>query len=72
MTAMQHDSEGRRIMARPPTSRDLARLAGVSQATVSRVLTNNPKVNPETRARVLQVLKDANYIPNALARARAG
>ncbi|WP_329483853.1 LacI family transcriptional regulator [Kribbella sp. NBC_01510] len=56
-------------MARPPTSRDLARLAGVSQATVSRVLTNNPKVNPETRARVLQVLKDANYIPNALARA---
>ncbi|MGW6278815.1 LacI family DNA-binding transcriptional regulator [Kribbella sp. NPDC055071] len=56
-------------MARPPTSRDVARLAGVSQATVSRVLTNNPKVNPETRARVLQVLKDANYTPNALARA---
>jgi LacI family transcriptional regulator len=56
-------------MARPPTSRDLARLAGVSQATVSRVLTNNPKVNPQTRARVLQVLKDANYTPNALARA---
>lgn len=54
---------------RPPTSRDLARLAGVSQATVSRVLTNNPKVNAETRARVLQVLKDANYTPNALARA---
>ena len=56
-------------MTRPPTSRDLARLAGVSQATVSRVLTNNPKVNPDTRARVLQVLKDANYTPNALARA---
>ena len=56
-------------MSRPPTSRDLARLAGVSQATVSRVLTNNPKVNAETRARVLQVLKDANYTPNALARA---
>src|SRR3954447_22567373 len=57
------------MMSRPPTSRDLARLAGVSQATVSRVLTNNPKVNAETRARVLQVLKDANYTPNALARA---
>jgi LacI family transcriptional regulator len=56
-------------MSRPPTSRDLARLAGVSQATVSRVLTNNPKVNADTRARVLQVLKDANYTPNALARA---
>jgi LacI family transcriptional regulator len=57
------------MMSRPPTSRDLARLAGVSQATVSRVLTNNPNVNAETRARVLQVLKDANYTPNALARA---
>jgi LacI family transcriptional regulator len=56
-------------MGRQPTSRDLARLAGVSQATVSRVLTNNPKVNAETRARVLQVLKDANFTPNALARA---
>ncbi|MEU4193220.1 LacI family DNA-binding transcriptional regulator [Kribbella sp. NPDC026611] len=56
-------------MTRPPTSRDLARLAGVSQATVSRVLTNNPKVNAATRERVLQVLKDANYTPNALARA---
>ncbi|TCN41153.1 LacI family transcriptional regulator [Kribbella orskensis] len=54
---------------RPPTSRDLARLAGVSQATVSRVLTNSPRVSPDTRARVLQVLKDANYTPNALARA---
>jgi LacI family transcriptional regulator len=57
------------VVSRPPTSRDLARLAGVSQATVSRVLTNNPRVNAETRARVLQVLKEANYTPNALARA---
>lgn len=54
---------------RPPTSRDLARLAGVSQATVSRVLTNSPRVSPDTRARVLAVLKEANYTPNALARA---
>ncbi|TWD81281.1 LacI family transcriptional regulator [Kribbella amoyensis] len=54
---------------RPPTSRDLARLAGVSQATVSRVLTNNPRVSPDTRARVLQVLAETNYTPNALARA---
>jgi LacI family transcriptional regulator len=54
---------------RPPTSRDLERLAGVSQATVSRVLTNSPRVSPDTRARVLAVLKEANYTPNALARA---
>jgi LacI family transcriptional regulator len=57
------------VTGRPPTSRDLARLAGVSQATVSRVLTNSPRVSPDTRARVLQVLKEANYTPNALARA---
>jgi LacI family transcriptional regulator len=54
---------------RIPTSRDLARLAGVSQSTVSRVLTNSPRVNAETRARVLKVLEEANYTPHALARA---
>ncbi len=51
------------------TSRDLARLAGVSQSTVSRVLTNSPRVNAETRAKVLKVLQEMNYTPNALARA---
>lgn len=59
-------------MGRPErvlTSRDLARLAGVSQSTVSRVLTNSPRVNAETRARVLKVLQKMNYTPNALARA---
>ncbi|WP_020577568.1 LacI family DNA-binding transcriptional regulator [Actinopolymorpha alba] len=59
-------------MGSPPrtlTSRDLARLAGVSQSTVSRVLTNSPRVNAETRARVLKVLAESNYTPNAVARA---
>lgn len=51
------------------TSRDLARLAGVSQSTVSRVLTNHPKVSAETRARVMRVLEEQDYSPNALARA---
>jgi LacI family transcriptional regulator len=51
------------------TSRDLARLAGVSQATVSRVLTNHPRVSEVTRARVLKVLEEENFIPNSLARA---
>jgi LacI family transcriptional regulator len=51
------------------TSRDLARLAGVSQSTVSRVLTGNPRVHADTRARVLRVLEEMNYSPNALARA---
>ena len=51
------------------TSKDLARLAGVSQSTVSRVLSNSPRVNAATRARVLKVLRETNYTPNAVARA---
>ncbi len=50
------------------TSHDVARLAGVSQATVSRVLRQNPKVRPETRDRVLRVLAETRYEPNAAAR----
>lgn len=56
--------------ARPAlTSRDLARLAGVSQSTVSRVLTNHPRVKAETRQRVLEVLEEHDYSPNLVARA---
>jgi LacI family transcriptional regulator len=51
------------------TSRDVARGAGVSQATVSRVLQNSTHVRPETRARVLTALKEVGYTPNAHARA---
>jgi LacI family transcriptional regulator len=51
------------------TSHDVARLAQVSQATVSRVLRKDPKVRPETRDRVLRVLAETRYEPNAAARA---
>jgi LacI family transcriptional regulator len=51
------------------TSRDVARVAGVSQATVSRVLQNSVHVRPETRDRVMTALKEVGYIPNAHARA---
>lgn len=53
----------------PLTSHDVARLAGVSQTTVSRVLRDDPKVRPETRARVLRALAETGYQPNAAARA---
>lgn len=49
------------------TSRDIARRAGVSQTTVSRVLNGSEKVRPETRKRVLAALE--GYRPNAQARA---
>lgn len=60
---------GARAQSQPLTSRDLARRAGVSQSTVSRVLAGSPHVRAETRERVLKVLEEANYTPNALARA---
>ena len=47
---------------RRPTSFDIAALAGVSQPTVSRALSGNPAVSPETRARVLAAAKELHYI----------
>lgn len=48
--------------------KDIAREAGVSISTVSYALNDNPKVTPETRAKVLAVAKELNYRPNAAAR----
>jgi LacI family transcriptional regulator len=50
------------------TSTDIARLAGVSQATVSRVLQGLPGVREETRRTVLDVIREQNYHPSAAAR----
>lgn len=47
-----------------PTSRDIADIAGVSQATVSRALRNSPLVRPETRERVQQIARELNYFVN--------
>lgn len=51
------------------TSRDIARMAGVSQSTVSRVLHDHPSIRPETRARVLRVLRETDYSPHKWAQA---
>ena len=51
------------------TSHDVARAAGVSQATVSRVLSGSPNVSPATRDRVLEALRATGYTPNLVARA---
>ena len=48
--------------------RDIARLAGVSPATVSRVINNSAVVKEEKRQRVLEAIKQTGFIPNDLAR----
>lgn len=49
--------------------RDVAKAAGVSTATVSRIINNSPLISPETRDRTLKVMEELNYVPNSLARA---
>ncbi|MFO8069545.1 MAG: catabolite control protein A [Alkalibacterium sp.] len=50
---------------------DVAREAGVSMATVSRVVNGNPNVKPTTRKKVLDVIERLDYRPNAVARGLA-
>ncbi|MFJ3798986.1 LacI family DNA-binding transcriptional regulator [Streptomyces sp. NPDC090088] len=51
-----------------PASTDVARLAGVSQKTVSRVMRGEPHVRPEVREKVLLAAQQLRYRPNAAAR----
>lgn len=54
-----------------PTLVEIAKHAGVSRSTVSRVMNEHPSVDSETRARVLSVAEKLNYSPNAAARSLA-
>lgn len=47
---------------------DIAKLAGVSIATVSRVINEPEVVKPETRKKVQQILEETNFVANAFAR----
>lgn len=58
-----------RARSRAVVMADVARLAGVSQQTVSRVLNESPHVSPNTRERVLEAVRKLAYRPNRVARA---
>lgn len=51
-----------------PTIKDVAKAAGVSITTVSRVLNQYSDVNPKTRVKVLKVVEQLGYRPNSVAR----
>ena len=77
MLVIDHKQEGRRGTVtdgaegrtRAPVMADVARLAGVSHQTVSRVLNAHPNVTTETRERVEQAISQLGYRRNTAARA---
>jgi LacI family transcriptional regulator, gluconate utilization system Gnt-I transcriptional repressor len=52
--------------------REIAKRVGVAPMTVSRVLSNPDMVSPETRAKVLQAIEQAGFVPNRLASSMRG
>lgn len=50
------------------TIKDVAKKANVSPSTVSRVLSDSPRISEETKERVRKVMKELNYHPNSMAR----
>ncbi len=60
---MKHNSQ--------PTINDVARLAGVSKKTVSRVINQSPLLSGDTRRKVEEVIASLGYVPNPQARALA-
>ncbi|MCD6385134.1 LacI family DNA-binding transcriptional regulator [Candidatus Sumerlaeota bacterium] len=60
---------GKAPYTKRPTIRDIARLAGVSATTVSRVLNGDPRISESTAATVIKIAKQIHYRPNIMARA---
>jgi LacI family transcriptional regulator len=65
----RHDRSGDQARA---TIREIARAAGVSIATVSRVINGRPDVSPQTREAVLRVVREHGFSTNRNARALSG
>src|SRR3954452_987812 len=64
-----HPEPAERGKRKPAVMYDVARLAGVSHQTVSRVINGSDHVRPETRDRVVAAMEKLDYRPNTVARA---
>lgn len=51
-----------------PTIKDIARMCGVGVSTVSRAINNHPDINPETKERIMDAIRESGYVPNNSAR----
>ena len=51
-----------------PTIKDIAKLCGVGVSTVSRAINNHPDINPETKEKIMNTIKEYGYVPNNSAR----
>src|SRR3954462_3244787 len=69
MSASRDTRDGRVGRRRTAVMADVAKLAGVSHQTVSRVINDSTHVRPETRRRVLAAMRQLDYRPNPAARA---
>jgi len=56
----------------PLTLDQIARMAGTSKSTVSRVISHDPRISEKTKARVQHIIEQRHYRPNLFARALAG
>jgi LacI family transcriptional regulator len=71
MTEEEKTAAPRLDITSPSTIHDVAKVAGVSARTVSRVINDLPRVSPQTRERVMDVIRELNFSPNMRARALA-
>lgn len=61
---MHPENRGLMPATMKPTINDIARLAGVSKKTVSRVINDSPLLTEETRDKVKLVIAEHGYVPN--------
>ena len=55
-------------MKMKPTIYDIAKASNFSRSTVSRVITNDPRVDPKTRDAIKKIIKEMNFKPSSIAR----